>query len=51
MRIIQKKLNLKEIIFGCTGTIGEMFPEEKIKNKITELSKKISNIPKINIYG
>ena len=31
----------KEIIFGCTGTIGETFPEEKIKNKIPELVEKI----------
>ena len=29
-----KKIKSKEIIFGCTGTIGEVFPEEKIKNKI-----------------
>ena len=26
-----KKIKPKEIIFGCTGTIGEIFPEEKIK--------------------
>ncbi len=32
-----KKIKAKEIIFGCTGTIGEVFPEEKIKNKIPEL--------------
>ena len=32
-----KKIKAKEIIFGCTGTIGEAFPEEKIKNKIPEL--------------
>ena len=31
------KIKPKEIIFGCTGTIGEPFPEEKIKNKISEL--------------
>ena len=36
-----KKIKSKEIIFGSTGTIGEIFPEEKIKNKIPEL---ISNI-------
>ena len=29
-----KKIKPKDIIFGCTGTIGETFPEEKIKNKI-----------------
>ena len=36
-----KKIKQKEIIFGCTGTIGEIFPEEKIKNKIPELVEKI----------
>jgi len=36
-----KKIKSKEIIFGCTGTIGEYFPEEKIKNKIPDLIKKI----------
>ncbi len=36
-----KKVKAKEIIFGCTGTIGEPFPEEKIKNKISELVEKI----------
>ena len=35
-----KKIKSKDIIFGCTGTIGEVFPEEKIKNKIPELVKK-----------
>ena len=28
-------------MFGCTGTIGEMFPEEKILAKISELVEKI----------
>ncbi len=37
-----KKIKPKEIIFGCTGTIGETFPEEKIKDKIDDLVKKIS---------
>ena len=32
-----KKIKTKEIIFGCTGTIGETFPEEKIKRKIPDL--------------
>ena len=32
-----KKIKSKEIIFGCTGTIGEIFPEEKIKSKIPDL--------------
>ena len=36
-----KKIKPKEIIFGCTGTIGEIFPEEKIKNKISELVNRI----------
>jgi len=36
-----KKIKLKEIIFGCTGTIGEIFPEDKIRNKIPELVNKI----------
>ena len=35
-----KKIKSKEIIFGCTGTIGEIFPEEKIKKKIPELVNK-----------
>ncbi len=36
-----KKIKPKEIIFGCTGTIGEIFPEQKIINKIPELVDKI----------
>ena len=31
----------KEIIFGCTGTIGEIFPEDKIKKMIPNLVKNI----------
>ena len=31
------KIKPKEIIFGCTGTIGEIFPEEKIKSKVSDL--------------
>ena len=31
----------KEILFGCTGTIGETFPEEKIINEIENLVSKI----------
>jgi len=38
---IPKKIKPKEIIFGCTGTIGEIYPEEDIKNKIPELIEKI----------
>ena len=30
-----------EILFGCTGTIGEKYPTEKIKKNIPELIKKI----------
>ena len=36
-----KKIDPKEIIFGCTGTIGEVFPEEKIIIKIPDLVKNI----------
>ena len=36
-----KKIKSKEVIFGCTGTIGENFPEDKIKSKIPELISKI----------
>jgi len=32
-----KKVLPNEIIFGCTGTIGEKFPTEKIKNSIPKL--------------
>ena len=31
---LPKKIKPKEIIFGCTGTIGEIFPENKIINNI-----------------
>ena len=36
-----KKIKSKEIIFGCTGTIGETFPEEKIKLKLDDLIKQL----------
>ncbi len=36
-----KKIKPKEILFGCTGTIGETFPEDKIKSKISDLIKGI----------
>ncbi len=36
-----KKISSKNIIFGCTGTIGEIFPYEKISNNIPNLIKKI----------
>tara|TARA_B100000989_G_scaffold77289_1_gene54887 strand:+ start:3771 stop:5072 length:1302 start_codon:yes stop_codon:yes gene_type:complete len=36
-----KIIKSKNIIFGCTGTIGEKFPEEKIMLKIPDLIKNI----------
>ena len=36
-----KKIKQKEIIFGCTGTIGEAYPDEKIISKVPELISKI----------
>ncbi len=36
-----KKISPKEIFFGCTGTIGEEYPTEKIKAKIPDLVKNI----------
>ena len=36
-----KKISPKEIMFGCTGTIGEKFPYEKILNQIPNLINKI----------
>ena len=36
-----KKILLNQVLFGCTGTIGEKYPTEKIKNNIPELIKKI----------
>ena len=36
-----KKIVSKNIIFGCTGTIGETFPEKKIITKIPDLIKNI----------
>ena len=38
---IPKKITPKQIIFGCTGTIGEKFPYEKIANQIPSLVDKI----------
>tara|TARA_B100000900_G_scaffold240535_1_gene204535 strand:+ start:968 stop:2269 length:1302 start_codon:yes stop_codon:yes gene_type:complete len=37
-----RKISKKEILFGCTGTIGEIFPEEKIVNQIENLVSKIN---------
>ena len=36
-----KKIKSKEIIFGCTGTIGERYPEEKIISKVSEMVEKL----------
>jgi len=36
-----EKIKPKEILFGCTGTIGEKFPTAKIKNGIPDLIEKI----------
>ena len=36
-----KKIEPSEILFACTGTIGETFPTEKIKKSIPDLINKI----------
>ncbi len=36
-----KKISNKNVIFGCTGTIGETFPYEKISKNISNLVNKI----------
>mgnify|MGYP003692598975 FL=1 len=36
-----EKIAPNQIIFGCTGTIGETYPTEKIKKSIPELVEKI----------
>jgi len=36
-----EKIKTKNVLFGCTGTIGEKFPETKIISKISDLLKKI----------
>ncbi len=36
-----KKIKSNEIIFGCTGTIGEIFPLQKIKSSVDSLVEKI----------
>jgi len=36
-----KKIEANEIIFACTGTIGENFPTEKIQKSISNLIQKI----------
>jgi len=39
-----KRVLANEILFGCTGTIGEKYPTEKIKKHIPELIKKIKYV-------
>ena len=34
-----RKIAPNEILFGCTGTIGEKFPTEKIKKKFNKFSQ------------
>merc|ERR1711991_53487 len=36
-----KKVKTNEVLFGCTGTIGEVFPKDKIKSSIVNLIDKI----------
>ena len=36
-----EKIKIKDIIFGCTGTIGETFPTEKIIKNISDIVEKI----------
>ena len=38
---IPKKITPREIMFGCTGTIGETFPYEKIANQVQSLVDKV----------
>ena len=44
------KISSKEILFGCTGTIGEKYPAEKIMIKIPELIKKIKYVQNKSIW-
>ena len=39
-----EKIKTKNIMFGCTGTIGEKFPLDKIKAKVSDLVKDIKYI-------
>ena len=39
-----KRVLANEILFGCTGTIGEKYPTEKIRKHIPELIKKIKYV-------
>ncbi len=36
-----KKIKSNDIMFGCTGTIGEAFPTNKIKSSIKDLVEKV----------
>ncbi|MDB4232710.1 bifunctional glutamate N-acetyltransferase/amino-acid acetyltransferase ArgJ [Candidatus Pelagibacter sp.] len=45
-----KDILSNEILFGCTGTIGEKYPTEKIKRNIPELIKKIKYIQNKSIW-
>jgi glutamate N-acetyltransferase/amino-acid N-acetyltransferase len=45
-----EKIQPNEILFSCTGTIGEIFPTEKIKKNIPELIKKIKYTQNIYIW-
>tara|TARA_Y100000741_G_scaffold348546_1_gene316796 strand:+ start:406 stop:1656 length:1251 start_codon:yes stop_codon:yes gene_type:complete len=38
------KIASQQILFGCTGTIGEIFPYEKISDHLTKLVDKINYI-------
>ena len=38
---IPKKITPKDVMFGCTGTIGEPYPYEKIAHQIPSLIHKI----------
>ncbi len=41
---IPKKIISRDIMFGCTGTIGESYPYEKISSQISSLIDKIKYI-------
>ncbi|MDB0046830.1 bifunctional ornithine acetyltransferase/N-acetylglutamate synthase, partial [Candidatus Pelagibacter sp.] len=45
-----KKIFPSEIIFGCTGTIGEKYPTKTIKKNIPELIKKIMYVQNKSIW-
>ena len=41
---VPQKIKSNQILFGCTGTIGDKFPTHKIKKSIPELIKKVKYI-------